>query len=89
LPGRGRHLRGRCGCVQCRAETARQAWRLPAEQITAGLDKLSRAGIDGCLLFWVDFEREQRQFIDEVLPLMVQAGLRKPRQRNRADQLSR
>jgi alkanesulfonate monooxygenase SsuD/methylene tetrahydromethanopterin reductase-like flavin-dependent oxidoreductase (luciferase family) len=48
-----------------------------AEQITAGLEKLSQAGIDGCLLFWVNFEHEQRQFVDEVLPLMEQAGLRK------------
>jgi dimethylsulfone monooxygenase len=48
------------------------------EQVTAGLEKLSRAGIDGCLLFWVDFEREQQQFVAEVLPLLEQAGLRKP-----------
>jgi alkanesulfonate monooxygenase SsuD/methylene tetrahydromethanopterin reductase-like flavin-dependent oxidoreductase (luciferase family) len=48
------------------------------EQVAARLEKLSRAGIDGCLLFWVDFEREQQQFIDEVLPLLEQAGLRQP-----------
>jgi alkanesulfonate monooxygenase SsuD/methylene tetrahydromethanopterin reductase-like flavin-dependent oxidoreductase (luciferase family) len=49
-----------------------------ADQITAGLDKLWRAGIDGCLLFWADFGHEQQQFVDEVLPTMAQAGLRQP-----------
>jgi alkanesulfonate monooxygenase SsuD/methylene tetrahydromethanopterin reductase-like flavin-dependent oxidoreductase (luciferase family) len=39
---------------------------------------LSEAGIAGCLLSWVDYEREQQQWIDEVLPLMEQAGLRDP-----------
>ena len=48
------------------------------EQVAEGLGRLSRAGIDGCLLFWVDFEQEQRQFIQEVLPLLEQMGLRKP-----------
>lgn len=49
-----------------------------AEQITEGLARLSEAGINGCLLFWVDFLEEQPQFIREVLPLLEQAGLRKP-----------
>jgi alkanesulfonate monooxygenase SsuD/methylene tetrahydromethanopterin reductase-like flavin-dependent oxidoreductase (luciferase family) len=48
------------------------------EQVAEGLGRLSQAGIDGCLLFWVNFEEEQRQFIREVLPLLEQAGLRKP-----------
>jgi FMNH2-dependent dimethyl sulfone monooxygenase len=48
------------------------------ESIVEDLERLSRAGIAGCLLSWVDYEREQRQWIDEVLPLMEQAGLRRP-----------
>jgi alkanesulfonate monooxygenase SsuD/methylene tetrahydromethanopterin reductase-like flavin-dependent oxidoreductase (luciferase family) len=49
-----------------------------AEQITDGLARLSQAGVDGCMLFWVNYLEEQPQFIREVLPLMEQAGLRKP-----------
>jgi alkanesulfonate monooxygenase SsuD/methylene tetrahydromethanopterin reductase-like flavin-dependent oxidoreductase (luciferase family) len=49
-----------------------------SEQIVDELQKLSRAGLDGCLLSWVNYQLELRQWIDEVLPLMEQAGLRKP-----------
>jgi len=48
------------------------------ERIVDDLEALSRAGISGCLLSWVNYEVEQQQWIDEVLPLMEQAGLRKP-----------
>ena len=48
------------------------------ESLVDMLEDLSKAGIAGCLLSWVDNEVEQRQWIDEVLPLMEQAGLRKP-----------
>ncbi len=48
------------------------------ESIVDELEALSRAGISGCLLSWVNYEVEQRQWIGEVLPLMEQAGLRKP-----------
>jgi hypothetical protein len=37
---------------------------------------LSQAGVSGCLLSWVNHEVEQQQWIEEVLPLMEQAGLR-------------
>jgi alkanesulfonate monooxygenase SsuD/methylene tetrahydromethanopterin reductase-like flavin-dependent oxidoreductase (luciferase family) len=47
------------------------------ESIVDDLEALSQAGISGCLLSWVNYEVEQRQWIDEVLPLMEQAGLRK------------
>jgi len=53
------------------------------ESIVDDLESLSRAGIDGCLLSWIDYESEQRQWIDEVLPLMEQAGLRRPFPRER------
>jgi FMNH2-dependent dimethyl sulfone monooxygenase len=48
------------------------------ESIVKDLDALSRAGIAGCVLSWIDYEREQQQWIDEVLPLMEEAGLRRP-----------
>jgi hypothetical protein len=34
--------------------------------------------VDGCLISWVDYKNELRQWIDEVLPLTEQAGLREP-----------
>jgi alkanesulfonate monooxygenase SsuD/methylene tetrahydromethanopterin reductase-like flavin-dependent oxidoreductase (luciferase family) len=49
-----------------------------AEQIVDTLDGLSRAGLDGMLLNWVDYEAGLQQWIDEVLPLLEQAGLRQP-----------
>ena len=36
------------------------------------------AGLDGCVLSWVNYQAGLRQWIDEVLPLMEQAGLREP-----------
>lgn len=45
-------------------------------QIVDELVKLSSDGIDGLALTWVDYGAELRQFIDEVLPLLRQAGLR-------------
>ena len=48
------------------------------ERIVDEIDKLLGIGIDGILLSWVDYKTELRQWIDEVLPLMEQAGQRKP-----------
>ncbi len=48
-----------------------------AEQIVAGIERLSDLGVDGLLISWVDYLNECRQWIDQVLPLMEQAGLRK------------
>jgi len=48
------------------------------ERIVDEIDKLLEIGIDGILLSWVDYKTELRQWIDEVLPLMEQAGQRKP-----------
>ena len=46
------------------------------EQVTDKLAWLSRTGIDGVVLSWVNYQAELRQFIAEVLPLLAQAGLR-------------
>jgi alkanesulfonate monooxygenase SsuD/methylene tetrahydromethanopterin reductase-like flavin-dependent oxidoreductase (luciferase family) len=49
-----------------------------AEQIVEEMGKLADIGVDGCLLSWVDYKAELRQWNEEVMPLMVQAGLRRP-----------
>jgi len=46
------------------------------EQIVQGLLRLSNMGVDGVLISWLDYIAECQQWIDEVLPLMVQAELR-------------
>ena len=48
------------------------------EQIVAQMQSLASMGVDGLLLSWVDYIPECQQWIDEVLPLMEQAGLREP-----------
>ena len=48
------------------------------ERIVDEIGKLMEIGIDGILLSWVDYKTELRQWIDEVLPLMEQAGQRQP-----------
>ena len=46
------------------------------EQVAAGLAELSAAGLDGCLLGWVDFDTGMRLFRSRTLPLLEQMGLR-------------
>jgi alkanesulfonate monooxygenase SsuD/methylene tetrahydromethanopterin reductase-like flavin-dependent oxidoreductase (luciferase family) len=48
------------------------------EQITDELSRLADIGVDGCLISWVDYKNELRQWISDVLPLLVQAELRAP-----------
>jgi alkanesulfonate monooxygenase SsuD/methylene tetrahydromethanopterin reductase-like flavin-dependent oxidoreductase (luciferase family) len=48
------------------------------EQIVDKLQMLARAGIDGTVLSWVNYLEELPQWVNEVMPLMVQAGLRRP-----------
>jgi len=48
------------------------------EQIVDELLRLSHDGIDGLALTWVDYASELRQFNAEILPLLLQAGLRVP-----------
>lgn len=47
------------------------------EHIVAELERLSAMGVDGVLLSWVDYIGECRQWIEEVLPLMEEAGQRR------------
>jgi dimethylsulfone monooxygenase len=46
------------------------------EQVAEQLQALSQAGLDGCLLGWVDFEAGMRQLQTDTLPLLEQMGLR-------------
>lgn len=46
------------------------------EQIVDEIGKLSDMGVDGMLISWVDYKTECKQWIDEIIPLMEQAGQR-------------
>ena len=46
------------------------------EQIVEGLAVLKKAGFDGILLTWPRWVEGMTRFRDEVMPLLVQAGLR-------------
>ncbi|WP_197739938.1 LLM class flavin-dependent oxidoreductase [Mycolicibacterium sp. P9-64] len=48
------------------------------ERIGRELEKLSRAGLDGVLLTWVDYDQGMAQFNRTVLPALEVAGLRQP-----------
>lgn len=48
------------------------------ESVVADLERLSGMGVDGVLLSWLDYLNEGEQWIEEVEPLMVSAGLRAP-----------
>jgi dimethylsulfone monooxygenase len=48
------------------------------EQIVDQLTALANTGLDGIVLSWVNYHHEMRQWITEVMPLVEQAGLRKP-----------
>ena len=46
------------------------------EQIVDGLRLLSDAGLDGVLLTWPKYVEGMRQFKEETMPLVIEAGLR-------------
>lgn len=48
-----------------------------ADQITARLEMLSNAGIDGVLLGWVGYEDGVRRWARDIMPRLQQAGLRR------------
>jgi alkanesulfonate monooxygenase SsuD/methylene tetrahydromethanopterin reductase-like flavin-dependent oxidoreductase (luciferase family) len=49
-----------------------------AERIVEKLNTLSKAGLNGVLLTWVDFADGVKRFNRDVLPMLEQAGLRRP-----------
>ncbi len=49
-----------------------------AQSIAKELEAISRVGIDGVIMTWVDYVDGVARFIKGVLPLLEQAGLRKP-----------
>jgi alkanesulfonate monooxygenase SsuD/methylene tetrahydromethanopterin reductase-like flavin-dependent oxidoreductase (luciferase family) len=57
-------------------------WALPlvgtAERIADTIAGLHAAGLDGIALSWPDFDEGLQQLEEELLPLLVQAGLRAP-----------
>jgi alkanesulfonate monooxygenase SsuD/methylene tetrahydromethanopterin reductase-like flavin-dependent oxidoreductase (luciferase family) len=42
------------------------------------MSKLAGVGLDGALVSWPRYEEGLRRFIAEVMPLLEQAGLRRP-----------
>jgi len=48
------------------------------QSIAEQLQAISRIGIDGVIMTWVDYIDGVKRFTREVLPLLEQAGLRKP-----------
>jgi FMNH2-dependent dimethyl sulfone monooxygenase len=49
-----------------------------AEQIVDELGVMADLGFDGWMLSWVNYEAELAQWNAEIMPLLVQAGLRQP-----------
>jgi len=52
-----------------------------AEKIAEDLKRISAAGVDGIIMTWLDYIGGVKRFAREVLPLLEQAGLRKPHKR--------
>jgi alkanesulfonate monooxygenase SsuD/methylene tetrahydromethanopterin reductase-like flavin-dependent oxidoreductase (luciferase family) len=48
------------------------------EQLVDRLVNLSRAGVDGLNMTFVNYQDELRRVVEQVMPLMEQAGLRRP-----------
>jgi alkanesulfonate monooxygenase SsuD/methylene tetrahydromethanopterin reductase-like flavin-dependent oxidoreductase (luciferase family) len=46
------------------------------EQIVDGMLAMSKVGLDGCTLSWVDYESGIAQYAEQIHPLLVEAGLR-------------
>jgi len=49
-----------------------------AQSIAEQLEAISSVGIDGVIMTWVDYVDGVRRIVRDVLPLLEQAGLRKP-----------
>jgi alkanesulfonate monooxygenase SsuD/methylene tetrahydromethanopterin reductase-like flavin-dependent oxidoreductase (luciferase family) len=49
-----------------------------ARKIGKELEGMSRAGIDGVIITWLDYIDGVKRFARDVLPLLEEAGLRRP-----------
>jgi alkanesulfonate monooxygenase SsuD/methylene tetrahydromethanopterin reductase-like flavin-dependent oxidoreductase (luciferase family) len=49
-----------------------------AQSIAEELERMSNVGLDGVIMTWPDYIDGVKRFTREVLPLLEQAGLRKP-----------
>jgi len=49
-----------------------------AEQVAEKLVEFHKTGVDGITLSWVDYRSGLDRFVKEVMPLLEQAGIRKP-----------
>ena len=71
------------GSEQLAAMRRRRRWaRAPligtAQSIAEELKRMSDVGLDGMIMTWPDYDDGVKRFTREVLPLLEQAGLRKP-----------
>ena len=48
-----------------------------SEKIAESLLEMSSIGFDGITLSWVNYEEGLPRFVEEVLPLLEQAGVRR------------
>lgn len=48
------------------------------ESVVEQMSRLADMGVDGILLSWLDYLKEARQWVEDVMPLMEAAGLRSP-----------
>jgi FMNH2-dependent dimethyl sulfone monooxygenase len=46
------------------------------EQVVEAMAELHRAGLDGLAVSWIDYEEGVKQYESELLPLLIEAGLR-------------
>jgi alkanesulfonate monooxygenase SsuD/methylene tetrahydromethanopterin reductase-like flavin-dependent oxidoreductase (luciferase family) len=57
-------------------------WAVPMvgtpEQVTQKIIDLHRAGADGVALSWVNFDEGLDQMEEQILPMLVEAGMRRP-----------
>ncbi len=53
-----------------------------AQTVADRLEMLSRAGLDGVLVSWIDFSAGLTRLVQDVLPILERRGLREPNQRS-------
>jgi len=53
-----------------------------AERIVDTLSRLSKAGVDGVLLCWIDYMDGLTRWVRDIMPMLEQVGLRRPFRRS-------